>query len=92
MEMKVKTVYRTIHPDTHKAENSYRVRIGKRNYYDQLLVHIDHEKVGVIGTYVFERSVIAPYESIHFKASERGGKVSVNWVQDLVYKIIDQSR
>jgi len=90
--MKVKTVHRTIHPDTHKAEHSYRVKIGKRNYYDQLLVHIDHEEIGSIGTYVFEGKVIAPYESIHFKAEEDNGGVHINWVQELDYKIVHESR
>ena len=84
--MNIKTVNRTIHPDTHKSENSYRVKLGKRNY-DQLVVNIDHEKLGTIGVDLFDGKDIADYESIHFKAEEAGGKVTINWVQKLNYKM-----
>lgn len=84
--MKTKTVNRTIHPDTHESKNSYRMKIGKRNYYDQLIVNIDHDNVGFIGTYIFSGSEIAPYESIHFKAVENNGIVAINWVQKLKFE------
>lgn len=84
-EQKIKTVNRTIHPSTHKSENSYRVKIGKRNYYDQLIVNISHEKNGFLTTYIFDGKEIAPYESIHFKAEEVEGKVHINWVQKISY-------
>lgn len=87
---KIKTVNRTIHPITHKSENSYRVRIGERNFYNQLIVNIDHEDFGFIGTYLFDGKEIANYESIHFKAIEADGQVTIKWVQNLKYNKIKQ--
>jgi len=84
--MNVKTVNRTIHPDTHESDNSYRVKIGKSNFYDQLVVNISHDKKGFIGTYVFDGNDIAPYESIHFKAREINGEVKIEWVQNLKFR------
>ncbi len=84
--MKIKTVNRTIHPETHKSDNSYRVKIGKRNYYDKLIVNISHEKLGFIGSFEFEKEAIAPDERIHFKAEEQEGKVKVTWVQNIAVK------
>jgi len=84
--MKTKTVNRTIHPDTHDSKNSYRVKIGKKNYYDQLVVNVDHEKLGVVGTYIFEGKQIGEYESLHFKAEESNGIVSINWVENIAFK------
>ena len=86
--MNIKTVNRTIHPDTHDSDNSYRVKIGKRNFYDQLIVNINHEKSNFKKTYVFEGKQIADYESIHFKAIESNEKVIINWVQNLEYEIL----
>lgn len=87
--MKVKTVNRTIHPDSHEANNSYRVKIGKKNYYDQLIVNIKHEKLPFKCTYVFEGNGIANFESIHFKAEENEGAIKINWVQTLEFKIVN---
>ncbi len=87
--MKIKTVNRTIHPDTHETKNSYRVKIGKKNYYDQLVVNVNHEKLSFQCTYVFEGNEIADYESIHFKAGERDGTVKINWVQALEFKTVN---
>jgi hypothetical protein len=84
--METKIVNRTIHPDTHKSENSYRVKIGKINFYDQLIVNIHHEKIGFIGTYIFEGKEIASYESIHFKAEETTGIVNIQWIQKLKFQ------
>lgn len=53
MSDKIKIVNRTIHPDTHDSANSYRVKIGKRNYYEKLIVNINHEKFDFDETYIF---------------------------------------
>ena len=84
--MEIKTVNRTIHPDTHKPENSYRVRIGKKDFYDLLVVNIFHENAGKIGTFEFTAKEIASYESIHFMAKDLNGKVEIVWVQDVAVK------
>ncbi|MCD7968784.1 MAG: hypothetical protein LUF87_00300 [Alistipes sp.] len=84
----IKTVNRTIHPDTHKETISYRVKIGKKNYYNQLVVNIDHDNYGFIGTYVFSRDEIANYESIHFKALDTDNGVKIEWLQNLKFEII----
>ena len=86
--MNIKTVNRTIHPDTHDSENSYRVKIGKRNFYDQLIVNINHENLDFKETYIFDGKQIADYESIHFKAIESNDKITINWVQNLKYEIL----
>ncbi len=83
--MVTKTVNRTIHPSTHKSEHSYRVKIGKRNYYDQLIVHINHENKNFNETYVFDGEAIAAFESIHFKAEEINGNILIQWVQNIKY-------
>jgi hypothetical protein len=75
-----------IHPKTHKSENSYRVKIGKIGFYDQLIVNIDHDTHGFIGTYSFNGIDIAPYKSIYFKAIEEEGEVIINWVRDLKFE------
>lgn len=82
---KVKTVNRTIRPKTHDSANSYRVKIGRRDYYDKLIVNIDHEASDFNETYVFSGEEIKGYESIHFKAFERNGKVQIQWVQNLKF-------
>jgi hypothetical protein len=84
--VEIKTVNRTIRPTTHKSENSYRVKIGERNFYDKLIVNIYHESLGAIGSFEFDGKAIAPYESIHFKADERNGKVEITWVQNIPVK------
>lgn len=81
--MKIKEVNRTIHPDSHKSENSYRLKIGKRNYYDRLIVNIFHEEKGFIDSYIFEGEDIASFESIHFKAEETNNAVNIYWVQNI---------
>jgi hypothetical protein len=86
--MEIKTVNRTIHPDIHKSENSYRVKIGKRNFYDKLIVNIHHENTRFVGTYIFEGKDIASYESIHFKTEEIEGKIKIHWIQDIKYTIL----
>lgn len=86
--MNIKTVNRTIRPDTHVSDNSYRVKIGKRNFYDQLIVNINHEKLNFKKTYVFDGKQIADYESIHFKAIVSNEKVIINWMQNLEYEIL----
>jgi hypothetical protein len=85
--MEIKTVNRTIHPDTHDSNNSYRDKIGKRNFYDKLIVNISHDKKGFINTYVFDGKEIAGYESIHFKAREVNGEVKIEWVQNLKFRM-----
>jgi hypothetical protein len=84
--MEIKTVNRTIRPATHKSENSYRVKIGKRNFYDKLIVNINHESLGAVGIFEIEGKAIAPYESIHFKANEKSGRVEITWVQIIPVK------
>jgi len=84
--METKTVNRTIHPETHKSENTYRVKIGKRNFYNKLIVSISHQNTGLIGSFEFDGKEIAPYESIHFKANEVKGKVEITWVQNIAVK------
>lgn len=84
--MEIKTVNRTIHPNTHKSENSYRVKIGKKNFYDKLIVNISHENIGFLGRFEFDGKEIAEYESIHFKATEIKEKVEIKWVQNIVAK------
>jgi hypothetical protein len=83
MSDKIKTVNRTIHPDTHDSQNSYRVKIGKRNFYDKLIVNINHEKLDFNETYIFDGEVIKDYESIHFKSTEMKNTVQIQWVQNL---------
>ena len=83
--MEIKTVTRRIHPDSHKSESPYRVKIGKCNFYDQLIVDIFHDKLGFIGTYQFSKESIKDYESIHFKAIEKGEVVQIKWVQDIEF-------
>lgn len=85
MLYKVKTVNRTIRPDSHKSENSYRVKIGKRGFYDQLVVNITHENNDFKETYIFDGEDIACYESIHFKADEHDGEIKIQWVQDIKF-------
>jgi hypothetical protein len=84
--MEIKTVNRTIRPATHKSESPYRVKIGKKNFYDLLVVNIFHDKLGKVGSFEFNGKEIAPYESIHFKAGEREGRIEIKWVQDVVVK------
>jgi hypothetical protein len=86
--MKIKTVNRTIRPSSHKAENSYRVKIGKRNYYDKVVVNINHESNTFQATYEFDGKQVENYESIHFKANENKGNVSIDWVQKLEYQLL----
>lgn len=86
--MKTKTVNRTIRPSTRELDSSYRVKIGKRNYYDQLIVNIDHESTDFKVTYIFQGSDIAKYESIHFKVHEYNDEIRIEWVQDLNYKVL----
>lgn len=85
MRDKIKTVNRTIHPDTHDSANSYRVKIGKRDYYEKLIVNINHEKSDYQETFVFDGSEIKNYESIHFKATENKDTVQIQWVQNLKF-------
>lgn len=85
MSDKIKIVNRTIHPKTHDMKNSYRVKIGKRNYYDKLIVNINHEELDFKETYIFDGSIIKEYESIHFKASENDGKIQIQWVQNIQF-------
>lgn len=84
--MEIKTVNRTIRPTTHRSENSYRVKIGERNFYDKLTLNICHESLGAVSSFEFDGKAIAPYESIHFKANERYGKVDITWVQNIPVK------
>jgi hypothetical protein len=49
-------------------------------------VNIYHESLGAIGSFEFDGKAIAPYESIHFKADERNGKVEITWVQNIPVK------
>lgn len=81
----IKIVNRTIHPDTHDSANSYRVKIGKRGFYDKLIVNIDHESLDFKETFVFDGEAIRKYESIHFKATENNDKVQIQWVQNLKF-------
>lgn len=84
--MEIKTVNRTIRPESHQSKDPYRVKIGKRNFYNKLIVNITHEKLGFVGSFEFGGDAIAPYESIHFKAEEQNGKVEITWVQNIAVK------
>lgn len=82
---KIKIVNRIIDPDTHKSENSYRVKIGKRGYYGQLVVNIRYEDTDFKEIYIFDGKDIISYESIHFKAEVADEEIRIYWVQDIKY-------